>query len=144
MAFTLCNFVRSDQQIRRRNKHETNTASEATRSRQSRIQLYRSTLPLASQARQEHRVGDGPSEQIPMGIEMKVDTAIASRAVLGRSEDQQPETAYLAKREFEHYVEVGCAGSDGAKSDYLATATKALPVTGRGFLSRSQDGYGPP
>ena len=39
---------------------------------------------------------------------MKVDTAIASYVLSWIDpKDQQPETAYLAKREFEHYVEVG-------------------------------------
>ena len=56
----------------------------------------------------EHRVGDGPSEEIPVGTSMKVDTAIASYVLSWLDpNDQQPETAYLAKREFEHYVEVG-------------------------------------
>ena len=56
----------------------------------------------------QHRSGDGPLESIPVGTDMKVDTAIASYVLSWVSlEDQQPETAYLAKREFEHYVEVG-------------------------------------
>ncbi|QXZ08612.1 hypothetical protein KUF54_11065 [Comamonas sp. Y33R10-2] len=56
----------------------------------------------------EHRVGDGATELIPQGIEMKVDTAIASYVLSWVDpEDQQPEIVYLAKREFEHYVEVG-------------------------------------
>ncbi|MEG1203643.1 MAG: hypothetical protein RSD82_15885, partial [Comamonas sp.] len=56
----------------------------------------------------EHRNGDGPTETIPLGTEMKVDTAIASYVLSWIDpEDQQPETAYLAKREFELYVEVG-------------------------------------
>lgn len=56
----------------------------------------------------QHRSGDGPLESIPVGTDMKVDTAIASYVLSWTNpEDQQPETAYLAKREFEHYVEVG-------------------------------------
>ncbi|GGH52145.1 hypothetical protein GCM10010975_06440 [Comamonas phosphati] len=56
----------------------------------------------------QHRAGDGPLESIPVGTDMKVDTAIASYVLSWVSpEDQQPETVYLAKREFEHYVEVG-------------------------------------
>ena len=72
------------------------------------IQLYSEHFAARVTGKVEHRVGDGPSEQIPMGIEMKVDTAIASYVLSWVDpEDQQPETASLAKREFEHYVEVG-------------------------------------
>ena len=72
------------------------------------IQHYPEHFAARVTGKVEHRVGDGPSEQIPMGIEMKVDTAIASYVLSWADpSDKHPETAYLAKREFEHYVEVG-------------------------------------
>lgn len=56
----------------------------------------------------QHRAGDGPLEDIPVGTEVEVDTAIASYVLSWKSaEDQQPITVTLAKRELEHYVEVG-------------------------------------
>ncbi|PIF98283.1 hypothetical protein [Comamonas sp. 26] len=72
------------------------------------VQQYPEHFAARVTGKVEHRVGDGPSELIPQGIEMKVDTAIASYVLSWVDpEDQQPETASLAKREFEHYVEVG-------------------------------------
>ena len=51
---------------------------------------------------------DGPLVSIPFGSSMTVDTAIASYVLSWIDpQDQQPETAYLAKREFELYVENG-------------------------------------
>ena len=56
------------------------------------IQLYPEHFAARVTGKVEHRVGDGPSEQIPMGIEMKVDTAIASYVLSWVDpEDQQPE-----------------------------------------------------
>lgn len=54
----------------------------------------------------QHRVGDGPLEDIPRGTEVKVDTAIGSY-VLSWSQEEQPITVSLAKREFELYVDTG-------------------------------------
>ncbi|MDR0214873.1 MAG: hypothetical protein LBJ15_12800 [Comamonas sp.] len=72
------------------------------------VQQYPEHFEARVTGKVEHRVGDGPSEEIPVGTAMKVDTAIASYVLSWVDpEDQQPETAYLAKREFEHYVEVG-------------------------------------
>ena len=72
------------------------------------VQQYPEHFVARVKGKVEHRVGDGASELIPEGIEMKVDTAIASYVLSWVDpKDQQPETAYLAKREFEHYVEVG-------------------------------------
>ena len=72
------------------------------------VQQYPEHFAARVTGKVEHRVGDGPCELIPEGIEMKVDTAIASYVLSWTDpKDQQPETAYLAKREFEHYVEVG-------------------------------------
>lgn len=72
------------------------------------VQQYPEHFTARVTGKVEHRVGDGPSELIPQGIEMQVDTAIASYVLSWTDpEGTQPETAYLAKREFEHYVEVG-------------------------------------
>lgn len=72
------------------------------------VQQYPEHFQARVTGKVEHRVGDGPSELIPVGTAMKVDTAIASYVLSWTDpEDHQPETAYLAKREFEHYVEVG-------------------------------------
>ena len=72
------------------------------------VQQYPEHFEARVTGKVEHRVGDGPSEAIPVGTTMKVDTAIASYVLSWIDpKDQQPETASLAKREFEHYVEVG-------------------------------------
>lgn len=71
------------------------------------IQQYPEHFQARVSGKVEHRVGDGPSELIPEGVEVQVDTAIASYVLSWNDENQQPETAYLAKREFEHYVETG-------------------------------------
>lgn len=55
----------------------------------------------------QHRVGDGPLEDIPRGTEVKVDTAIGSYVLSWQAQDQQPITVSLAKREFELYVDTG-------------------------------------
>lgn len=54
----------------------------------------------------QHRVGDGPLADIPWGIEVQVDTAIASFVVSWTSEEQ-PVTVTLAKDEFEYYLGKG-------------------------------------
>lgn len=54
----------------------------------------------------QHRVGDGPLEDIPQGTEVKVDTAIGSY-VVSWNHEEQPITVSLAKREFELYVDTG-------------------------------------
>lgn len=72
------------------------------------VQQYPEHFVARVTGKVEHRVGDGPCEAIPVGTAMKVDTAIASYVLSWIDpKDRQPETAYLAKREFEHYVEVG-------------------------------------
>ncbi|MEG1042340.1 MAG: hypothetical protein RSE94_20710, partial [Pseudomonas sp.] len=72
------------------------------------VQQYPAHFQAKITGKVEYRNGDGPSEIIPLGTEMQVDTAIASDVLSWVDpEDQQPETAYLAKREFELYVEVG-------------------------------------
>ena len=72
------------------------------------VQQYPEHFEARVTGKVKHRLGDGPSEAIPVGTAMKVDTAIASYVLSWIDpKDQQPETAYLAKREFEHYVEVG-------------------------------------
>ncbi|QNP47805.1 hypothetical protein [Diaphorobacter aerolatus] len=56
----------------------------------------------------QHRVGDGPLEDMPVGTEVKVDTAIASYVLSWTDpNDKQPEIVTLAKREFELYVDNG-------------------------------------
>lgn len=72
------------------------------------VEQYPAHFTARAVGKVEYRVGDGPLEPIPQGIEMQVDTAIASYVLSWTDpEDQQPETVSLAKREFEHYVEVG-------------------------------------
>lgn len=72
------------------------------------VQQYPEHFQARVTGKVEHRAGDGPLQEIPLGIDMKVDTAIASYVLSWIDpEDQQPEIAYLAKREFELYVETG-------------------------------------
>ena len=54
----------------------------------------------------QHRVGDGPLEDIPRGTRVQVATAIGSY-VLSWTQEDQPITVALAKREFELYVDTG-------------------------------------
>ena len=54
----------------------------------------------------QHRVGDGPLEDIPQGMEVQVARAIASFVVSWTS-DGQPVTVTLAKEEFAFYVDQG-------------------------------------
>ena len=54
----------------------------------------------------QHRVGDGPLEPIPQGMDVKVDLAIASMVVSWTS-DGQPITVTLAREEFLEYVDTG-------------------------------------
>ncbi len=54
----------------------------------------------------QHRVGDGPLEDIERGTEVVVDSAIGSY-VLSWDLQDQPITVSLAKREFELYVDTG-------------------------------------
>ena len=70
------------------------------------VQQYPEHFAARVTGKVEHRVGDGPCELIPEGIEMKVDTAIASY-VLSWVEGADPITVTLAKRELEHYVDSG-------------------------------------
>ena len=72
------------------------------------VQRFPAHFKATVQGKVQHRGGDGPLEDMPVGIEVQVDTAIASYVLSWVDpEDQQPETASLAKREFEYYVEVG-------------------------------------
>lgn len=67
-------------------------------------------LPERFQARIEgrvqHRVGDGPLDDIPKGQEVQVDVALASMVVSWTSEGQ-PVTVTLAREEFMYYVDEG-------------------------------------
>ncbi len=54
--------------------------------------------------RVQHRVGDGPLEDIPIGQTVQVATAIASMVLSWESEGQ-PVTVTVAKEEFEYYVD---------------------------------------
>ena len=67
-------------------------------------------LPQHFQARIEgrvqHRVGDGPTADIPVGQEVQVDVAIASMVLSWRSEGQ-PVTVTVAREEFLFYVDEG-------------------------------------
>ena len=72
------------------------------------VQRFPAHFKAVVQGKVQHRVGDGPLEDMPVGVEVQVDTAIASY-VLSWSDpsDNQPEIVTLAKREFEHYVDNG-------------------------------------
>lgn len=56
--------------------------------------------------RVQHRVGDGALEDIPVGLEVQVDVAMASMVVSWVSEGQ-PVTVTLAREEFLFYVDEG-------------------------------------
>ena len=56
--------------------------------------------------RVQHRVGDGPLDDIPQGQEVQVDVALASMVVSWTSEGQ-PVTVTLAREEFMYYVDEG-------------------------------------
>ena len=58
------------------------------------------------QGKVQHRVGDGPLEDIPMGQEVEINVAIASM-VLSWNTAGQPVTVTLAREEFLHYVDEG-------------------------------------
>ena len=55
----------------------------------------------------QHRVGDGPLADIPLGQDVQVDVALASMVVSWVSEGQ-PVTVTLARDEFLFYVDEGC------------------------------------
>jgi hypothetical protein len=100
-----------------RNAHQLNHAGGSTMSEHNNpgnqlsaveVQQYPAHFQARVVGEVLHRSGDGPLECIPVGTDMQVDTAIASYVLSWVNlEDQQPETVYLAKREFEHYVDVG-------------------------------------
>ncbi|MBF5002974.1 hypothetical protein [Diaphorobacter caeni] len=72
------------------------------------VQRFPDHFKALVQGKVQHRAGDGPLEEIPVGTEVQVDTAIASYVLSWIDpEDDQPETVTLAKREFEHYVDNG-------------------------------------
>ena len=54
----------------------------------------------------QHRVGDGPTADIPVGLEVQVDVALASMVVSWVSEGQ-PVTVTVAREEFLFYVDEG-------------------------------------
>lgn len=54
----------------------------------------------------QHRVGDGPIDDLPIGQEMQVDVAIASM-VLSWVSEGQPITVTVAREEFLLYVDEG-------------------------------------
>lgn len=58
------------------------------------------------QGKVQHRVGDGALEDIPLGLDVQVDVAIASM-VLSWVSEGQPVTVTLAREEFLFYVDEG-------------------------------------
>ncbi len=58
------------------------------------------------EGRVQHRVGDGPTDDIPVGLEVQVDVAIASMVLSWLSEGQ-PVTVTVARDEFLFYVDEG-------------------------------------
>ncbi|QIL71624.1 hypothetical protein G7048_15440 [Diaphorobacter sp. HDW4B] len=72
------------------------------------VQRFPAHFKATVQGKVQHRGGDGPLEDMPVGIEVQVDTAIASYVLSWTDPaDNQPEIVTLAKREFEHYVDNG-------------------------------------
>ena len=69
----------------------------------------------------QHRVGDGALEDIPVGQEVEVATAIAS-LVLSWESEGQPVTVTLAKEEFELYVSQGAIEVQGANETTAAAS----------------------
>lgn len=64
------------------------------------------TFKARIQGKVQHRVGDGVLEDIPKGLEVLVDVALASMVVSWVSEGQ-PVTVTLAREEFLFYVDEG-------------------------------------
>lgn len=58
------------------------------------------------QGKVQHRVGDGVLEDIPVGLEVQVNVALASM-VLSWVSEGQPVTVTLAREEFLFYVDEG-------------------------------------
>jgi hypothetical protein len=56
--------------------------------------------------RVQHRVGDGVLEDVPKGLEVQVDVALASM-VLSWVSEGQPVTVTVAREEFLFYVDEG-------------------------------------
>ena len=54
----------------------------------------------------QHRGGDGPLEDLPIGQQVQVDVAIASM-VLSWTSEGQPVNVTLAREEFLHHVDEG-------------------------------------
>lgn len=85
----------------------------------------RFTYPEKFQAtikgRVQHRVGDGPLEDIPVGQTVEVATAIAS-LVLSWESEGQPITVTLAKDEFDLYVSQGDIEVQGANATTAAAS----------------------
>lgn len=74
----------------------------STEPRYSYPEKFQATI----RGRVQHRVGDGPLEDIPVGQTVDVATAIAS-LVLSWESEGQPITVTLAKDEFDLYVSQG-------------------------------------
>lgn len=70
------------------------------------VQRFPAQFKAQVKGKVQHRAGDGPLEDIPVGVTVNVATAIASY-VLSWIEGDDPITVTLAKREFEHYVDNG-------------------------------------
>lgn len=64
----------------------------------------RFTIRIAGKV--QHRVGDGPIADLPIGQQIEVDTAIGSM-VLSWTHDEQPINVTIAREEFLLYVEEG-------------------------------------
>ena len=69
----------------------------------------------------QHRVGDGPLEDIPVGQHVEVATAIAS-LVLSWESEGQPITVTLAKDEFDLYVSQGDIEVQGVNATMAAAS----------------------
>ncbi len=88
-------------------QQENQNATSANTVSAVEVQRYPANFKARVTGKVQHRVGDGPLEDMTVGTEVQVDTAIASYVLSWSDEEGQPEIVTLAKREFEHYVDSG-------------------------------------
>ena len=86
---------------------QQNQQNETTGESAVEVQRFPAHFKARVVGKVQHRVGDGPLEDMPVGAEVKVDTAIASYVLSWSDDENHPLIVTLAKREFEHYVETG-------------------------------------
>ncbi|MPN18390.1 hypothetical protein SDC9_165750 [bioreactor metagenome] len=85
----------------------TNDNQMATGESALEVQRFPEHFKARVAGKVQHRVGDGPLEDMPVGTDVQVDTAIASYVLSWVDAENHPLLITLAKREFEHYVDSG-------------------------------------